>query len=162
VTLQRVTFDIAGENQYARAFEAGAREVTDMSEPLEEVGESLRLSVSEQFRTEGAHGLGSKWKPLNDSYARWKEQQVGPQPMLVFTGDMRDSMLDRQAITVTPQRMVYAPRHPDYAPRHQKGEGQLPQRKMVAVPMSVRRQWDRYFAEWLNGIRRGIMRGRPA
>lgn len=153
--LQRVTFDIAGETQYARAFEAMEREADDLSEPLAEIGESVRLSVSEQFRTEGAHGLGSKWKPLNRDYAAWKERQVGPAPMLVFTGTMRDAMLSRSAITVTRRRMVYEPDAPDYAPAHQFGEGNLPQRKMVAIPLSVRRTWDRAFASWLNDLRRG-------
>lgn len=152
--LQRITFDLAGDMQYARAFDAMEREADDLSEPLGEVGESLRLSVSEQFRTEGAHGLGSKWKPLNPDYERWKEQHVGPQPILVYSGRMRDAMLSRSAITVTRQRMVYEPAAPDYAPLHQSGEG-VPQRKMVAVPLSVRRTWDRIFASWLNDLRRG-------
>lgn len=154
MALQRITFDVAGDVQYARAFDAAEREADDMSEPLREVGESLRLSVSEQFRTEGAHGLGTKWKPLNRDYEAWKEQQVGPQPILVFSGRMRDALLSRRAITVTPQRMIYEPDAPDYAPLHQAGEG-VPQRKMVAVPLSVRRTWDRIFASWLNDVRRG-------
>lgn len=152
--LQRFRFDIDGDVEYSRAFAAAADEVDDMSDPLREVGESLRLAVSEQFRTEGAAGLGSRWQPLNPDYAAWKQSQVGDQPILVFTGTMRDAMTDPRALIVGPRQLVYQPDHPDYAPRHQRGEG-VPERKMVALAETVRRSWDRIFATWLNDIRRG-------
>ncbi len=157
--LQRVTFEVAGEKQYARAFDAAAEEAEDLSEPLEQVGQSVLRSVGEQFRSEGAFGLGSKWTPLNTDYAEWKRQQVGDEPILVFSGKMRDELIARSSIHVTPRRMTYDPEAPEYALRHQVGADGMPQRKMVALPETERRQWDRYFVEWLNSIRREKLAG---
>ena len=57
--------------------------------------------------------------------------------------------------------MVYDPQAPEYALYHQKGVQPrgLPQRRMVELPMSERRNWDRAFADWLNSIRREKLAG---
>lgn len=161
MALQTVRFNIVGDVQYSRAFEAAAEEAEDLSEPLEQVGESLLRSIGEQFRSEGAYGLGSKWTPLNADYERWKREQVGDEPMLVFHGTLRAAMIAHSAVRVEPRRMTYAPDAPDYGIRHQTGDEDdgLPQRKMVELPEADRRQWDRYFAEWLNSIRREKLAG---
>lgn len=160
MALQRINFDIAGDVQYARGFEAAAREVEDLTEPLKAVGESLRLSVSDQFRSEGSAGLGSRWTPLNPDYAAWKEAQVGPEPMLVFTGKMRSAMTDPRALQITPRRLIYEPDDPEgIAARHQAGGGHLPQRKIVALSLETRRGWDRIFMAWITNLRRGPMWG---
>lgn len=151
---------MAGETQYARAFELAADEARDLSEPLGEIGDLILQSVSEQFRSEGSHG-GSRWHSLNPDYERWKRQQVGDEPILVFHGTMRAAMLAHSAIHVTPRRLVYDPQAPEYALRHQKGdEGRnLPQRRMVELPAADRREWDHVFARWINSIRRGRLAG---
>lgn len=144
-------FEVLGETQVARAFELSARDAADMSEPLTLIGEQLRISVSEQFTSEGAHGLGAKWHPLDPEYAKWKRAQVADEPILVFSGTMRDTLTSREAITVTPQRLVYRPtgEHADVAAIHQAGEGSVPQRKLVALTQDEKRQWERTFLEWV-------------
>lgn len=149
--LNRMRFEILGETMYSRAFEAYAEEVRDMSEPLAQVGEQLRLSVSEQFRTEGVRGA-EPWQRLNAAYARWKLSVVGPEPILVLTGAMRHAMTSREALHVSPHRLVYEP-DDEKAVWHQTGAGNLPPRKMVDLTEGDRRQWDHTFAEWLNGVR---------
>lgn len=158
---QTVRFEVAGDVQYARAFEAAADEAEDLSEPLGQVGDAVLRDVFEQFRTEGVHGHGTKWKALSAGYAEWKRQQVGEEPILVFTGQTRAAMIARSAVHVSPRRMVYDPRAPKFALRHQQGDEAdgLPQRKMVEIPETDRRQWDRYFVEWLNSIRREKLAG---
>lgn len=154
----RLRMDVLGDVQLSRAFELMAHEAQDLSEPLRQVGEALVSAVGEQFRSEGAHGLGHRWHPLSPAYAAWKRENApaGPAaPILVFSGDMRSALLDRAAVTVTPRRMVYEPDAPDYAVVHQQGEGHMPQRKIVALAMSDRRGFERIFANWLNGLRRG-------
>lgn len=157
--LQTVRFDVAGDVQYSRAFEAAAEEARDLSDPLGKVGDSVLSSVFEQFRTEGSFGSGGRWQPLSPGYERWKREQVGDEPILVFHGTMRAAMIARSAVHVTPRRMTYDPHAPDYALRHQQGEGDLPARKMVELPMSTRRDFDRFFADWLNSIRREKLAG---
>lgn len=144
-------FSVLGEQQVARAFEASARDAADMTVPLHDIGGQLLTSISEQLRTEGSHGLGEKWQQLNTAYAAWKRQQVGDEPMLVFSGRMRATLTDRSAITVTPQRLVYRPtgEHDDVAAIHQEGEGHMPQRKLVALTQLEKRTWERTILTWL-------------
>lgn len=161
MALQTFRFSVAGDTQYSRAFVAAAEEVRDLTEPLTMVGEVILRDVGEQFRSEGVFGHGGRWQPLNADYARWKQQQVGDEPILVFSGRMRDAMMARSAIHVTPRRLEYGPDAPEYAIDHQKGnpERGLPQRKMVEIPEVERRSWDRIFANWLNSIRREKLAG---
>lgn len=157
MALQKISFDLLGDKQYVRGFEAMASEVADLREPFEEIGEQLRLSVSEQFRTEGAHGAGGKWQALNPAYERWKRAEYGDQPILVATGKMRAAAISRDAITVTPRQLIYEIDDPK-AIHHQRGDEPLPSnpaRKLVDLSLTDRRGWDRSFAEWLNRIRRG-------
>lgn len=152
--LQKISFSIAGEDQYIRGFEATAQEAEDLSEPLGKIGELLRLDVSEQFRTEGAVGAGGRWQPLNPTYEAWKRSEVGDEPILVFTGAMRSAAISKSAISVSPKQLVYEIDDPK-AIHHQRGDGDLPVRKLVDLSLSQRRAWDRVFADWLNAIRRG-------
>lgn len=143
--------NVNGEEQVARGFETSQRNSQDMRDPLGRIGEQVRLSVSEQMRTEGVHGLGTKWKALNPDYARWKHQAVGEEPILVFSGRMRDTLLSRAAITVEPQRLIYRPEgeHEDVAAYHQDGSGHLPARKIVAITQAEKRTMERTFLEWI-------------
>ena len=156
--LQRISFSITGDKQYSRGFEALAHEVEDMTEPFEQIGTMLISHVHEQFRTEGASGANGKWKRLSKSYAAWKRDQVGEQQILVFVGTMRGAMIDKaSAITISKKRFVYDPDVPEYANYHQKGDdgegGGPPQRKMVDLPDTERRKWDRVFVEWIQAKR---------
>lgn len=152
MALVGVRFQILNDVQYARSFNLMANESRDLSEPLTLVGKSLLGSVHDQFRTEGAAGGGSRWHALNPDYAAWKRAQVGPEPILVFTGDMRDAAVDPNAVQVTSRRLVYEIDDPK-AIYHQEGEGSLPVRKIVDLPMTERRGWDRIFHSWINGLR---------
>lgn len=152
--LQRFSIDVMGQSIYDRAFEAAAREVENLTDPLTAVAEHLRLSVSEQFRTEGEAGLGTRWQALNPDYEAYKEANWGPQPILVRSGEMRAEMTDPRAFTVSPRRLVYEPRS-SIAALHQVGAGHLPARPIVVLNEGQRRSIDRIFASWLNAIRRG-------
>lgn len=163
MTWVAMRFNVAGETAYSRAFEAMADEARDLSDPLRSIGQSIISGVSEQFRTEGESGSGQRWHPLNPDYEAWKEQQVGPEPILVFHGTMRAAMISPGAIEVSPHRLVYDPHAPEYAIYHQRGTledgGHLPKRKIVDIPMQQRRSWDRIFSSWLGDLRRGPMMG---
>lgn len=160
--LQALRFNVAGDTFYSRAFSAAAKEAEDLSEPLTAIGDLVLRDVFEQFRTEGANGGGGRWKPLSPEYAKWKAEQVGDQPIMVFTGGLRDAMLARSSVHVSPRRMVYDPQAPSWAVRHQKGdpgEDPMPRRRLVELPMTTRREFDREFASWLNAIRREKLAG---
>lgn len=160
--LEQIKFSIDGEVQYSRAFDMLAAEAGDLSEPLSEIGDSLLNAVERQFDTQGEIG-GSPWKALDSAYAAWKLAHFGVKPILVRTGDMKAAALDKHNVVVTPRKLTYEVKGLDEdgndlgerAAWHQRGSGNLPQRKIVEMPASERRNWDRLIVAWLNDIRRG-------
>lgn len=159
-----VTLDV-DEKQYVRAFEAYEHEIDDLRDPLGDVADHLRDVVQQQFATEGAHGLGAGWVQLNPGYEAWKREHYPGAPMLVRTGAMREAFLvhgTRELTTdtlrwgITDQRDDEGDLIRDRAAAHQTGRGVVPQRKIVALSSMDRRQIDRIFVEWLNGLRRRV------
>lgn len=161
-----VTFDVAGEAQFVRAFEVYDHELRDLSEPFEDVADHLTRVVGEQFLSEGAHGLGSKWRPLNPDYEAWKEEHYPGRPILVRSGAMRAAYLVEGTRELTHDRLVWGvtdqtddegERISEYAVAHQTGRGVVPQRKIIALNTGDRRALDRVFVHWLNGLRHRIL-----
>lgn len=146
-------FVVQGEVQVSRAFQVSERRAQDLSEPLRDIGDSLLETVQRQFDSQGAFGLGRRWHALSPAYRAWKQQHFPDTAHLILirTGAMREAMESEQALTVSPRRLVYEPRgeRADIAAIHQAGEGHMPQRKIVAIPEQVARDWERAFLEWL-------------
>ena len=160
-----IKFNVAGEEQYARAFDVMANEVTRLKDPLSRVSEQLTRSVGEQFETEGAHGTGAKWTELNKAYEDWKDEHYPGRPMLVRTGAMRRAFLVDGERELTDERLIWgvdtqtdddgeaiAAR----AAAHQTGDG-VPERKIIALTKADRRAIDRSFVEWFNGVRHSLL-----
>lgn len=139
---------IDGETQVSRAFQLAAERAENLSEPFAFIGGLILKSVTEQFDTHGAHGLGSRWKPLSPAYKTWKDKHFPGKPILEATGQMRRSMTSPQAVHVQARRLVYEPDDPK-AIYHQRGNQHLPQRKIIALSTGDRRQWDRVFLTWI-------------
>ena len=164
--LVAVRFDVAGERQVSRAFEAYAHEVLDMSEPLDRMADHILAAVRAQFTTQGASGLGEPWERLDEAYEAWKRAHFGPKPILVRAGGTKGAVLNkRQAVRVTRDRMVYEPKGKAawIAGLHQGGNAEtgLPERKIVALTEAQKRAAiDREFTSWLNGVRHQTMGAR--
>jgi hypothetical protein len=161
----RVSFEVAGEGQYVRGFEAMEAELADMREPLGHIAEDLKQAVGEQFLSEGAHG-GAPWVPLEPGYAAEKDERYGPHPILVASGEMRRAFLVDGTRELGPQRLVWGvtdqvDEHGDRiairAGAHQTGRGVVPQRKIVALTQTERRGFDREFVSWLTHMRRRLL-----
>lgn len=163
--LVRISFNVEGDQQVSRAFEATAIEARDMREPLDRMADIILDAVRKQFETQGVSGLGHPWQPLEPAYAAWKLKHYGPRPILVRTGGMKGAALNkRMSVTVTRTRMVYEPKGEGGRRLywHQVGAGDLPARKVIALTTAQKRlAVDRVFSEWLNALRRGPMWGLP-
>jgi hypothetical protein len=140
--------EIDGVAEVSRAFQVMAEDASDLSEPFHFIGGLILQAVTEQYDTQGAHGLGTRWAALSPQYAKWKEQHFPGKPILEATGAMRRSTTSPQAVTVTSRQLVYEPDDPK-AVYHQRGNGHLPQRRIVALSGSDRRKWDRVFLTWI-------------
>lgn len=166
----QLRFDVAGDVQLSRAFLTLGREAEDMSEPLARMGQHIRAAVGEQFATEGGRTGG--WQRLSSAYEAWKDEHFPGLPIGVLSGGMRSAALSPDAVTVTPQRMSYVIDAANVDPgldsrgdageravRFQRGAGNMPVREIIRLLATDNRQMERYFAEWLNGLRHRIMGG---
>lgn len=144
----RVRFVAPGGEKFERGFYAMSKAVADMSPVMDRIGDDIRHGVLEQFMTQGSAKLGHPWAPLSPAYAKWKDARYPGMPILVASGEMRSSLLNPSAITTSPSSVRYDPASGIWE-FHQTGTKHMPQRKPVVVTPGDRRQWDRYFAEWL-------------
>lgn len=162
-----VRFSVAGEEQYARRFDALAHELQDLQEPLGRVRDQLVQTVGQQFQQEGSHGT-SGWTPLNPRYEEWKDSAYPGRPILVKTGAMRKAFLVDGTRELTATRLRWGlddqtdedgERIADRALAHQAGQGHMPQRKIVALRTDDKRAMDRAFVEHITYLRRSLIGG---
>lgn len=167
--MYELRFDIAGEDQYHRAFSAFGRDVANLREPLTRIRDLLIDSTGRNFQSEGG-GAGG-WAPLNPSYDAWKQANYPGRPMLVLTGAMRGAFLDKRQSTLelTDRKLVWGVDTQrdedgnliaDRAFTHQRGEGHMPRRKIVALTFQDRRAIDHEIVAHLNRVRRSLLGGR--
>lgn len=144
-------FAAPGEAPYSRGFYAMANAVQDMSPVMKRIGEDVRQGVMAQFTTEGS-AKGSPWEPLSPEYGAWKEAHYPGAPILVRTGAMRSGALAPDAVKIDKSSMRYEP-HGGVWLYHQGGTKYMPRRPIVVITKNDRRQWDRYWAQWLAAMR---------
>lgn len=140
-------FTIEGETQVSRAFQLGEEAVGDLRPAFEVIGAQLRKGVVGQMSSQGGRG-GDPWQPLSPGYKAWKDVHYPGRPTLVRTGDMRAALLSPQAVHASAQRLIFEP-DTDVAAYHQKGDGTLPQRRVLQLTGADRRGWERTILTWI-------------
>lgn len=88
-----------------------------------------------EFITEGA-STGDSWADLSPAYAQWKAVHYPAQGILVRTGDLKASVIDRtdpKAIYRASQNELVIGTEIGYAKFHQYGTRHMPQRPVFRV-----------------------------
>lgn len=149
----RIRFAFYGDVQLDRTIQRSLDAVDDASPAWEVLADSFGRAERRQFASEGAYGSGG-WAPLSPRYARWKARAYPGQPILVRTGELRESLTRRPfGVEVIRPRFAIFGSDVDYGRFHQRGDG-LPQRRPVELPESLRRRWVKI-------IQRFIVTGSP-
>lgn len=104
------------------------------------------------FRSEG-QALGRRWAPLSPAYAQAKQRDYPGQPILVRTGRLRDSLVNKPTIRFRGNTMEIGTNVP-YSQYHQNGEGNNPRRKHVGLTIGDA-------SAWRNDVARYIVDGKP-
>jgi hypothetical protein len=94
----------------------------------------LRRQALEQFASQGARS-GSPWKPLNETYARWKAIRYPGQPILRASDQMFRSLVGKTGYSIeeaTPDSLTYGTGDPK-ARYHQQGTPRMAKRKILEV-----------------------------
>lgn len=99
----------------------------------------LRLAVKGRFDTQGGDVGG--WKPLSSKYAAWKAKRYPGQPILVATGELRQSLVNEggfgaiEVVSAFELRFGTEVKHAKY---HQFGTGKMPARRILAMDEAAR------------------------
>lgn len=139
-------FEIDGEVQLSRFFELAGLVMDDLSPVFEAWANDFRIRQHGIFAAEGAFEGRSKWQDLSPRYAEWKETRYPGQPILVATGDMRSSLINRDDPNhieeIKPNEMSIGTRD-SKAIRHQRGGDRLPKRKVIELTDPQKVDWVR-------------------
>ena len=75
------------------------------------------------------------YEPLSPKYAKWKKAKIGEQPILVFAGKMRDSLVGKTKIFAKKngQFILRFPNQIKYAKYHAEVSGKRPIRNPTAI-----------------------------
>lgn len=88
-----------------------------------------------QFTQQGTAETGGRWAPLSPPYARYKAKRRPGRPILVFDGDLRDSMIrPRAGVWETWDSGFVVGTAVDYAIYHQQGTPRMPARPLLGSP----------------------------
>lgn len=140
-------FTLEGETQLSRAFQASEEAAANLAPVFQVIGAQLQREVAGQMSSQGTRG-GEPWRPLSPAYRAWKSIHFPGRPTLVRTGEMKAALLSPVAIHASAQRLIFEP-DTDIAAYHQKGEGTLPQRRVLQMTAADRRGWERTILTWI-------------
>jgi phage gpG-like protein len=144
----RIRFEFFGEEQVNRTIMRTVDAADDATPAWEVLAKSFQLAQRKQFRSEGLYGSGG-WAPLSPRYAAWKARHYPGAPILVRTGDLRDSLTQRPfGVEVIEPRYAVFGSDVDYGLFHQQGDG-VPRRRPVELPESLRRRWVKIIQRFL-------------
>ena len=122
---------VDGEVQLDRALSRFGEHIPNMQPFFEMAADMISGFVRAQFESEGGRTGG--WAPLSPKYAAYKLSKVGSQPILVYTGRMRQSLIEKTGDNIREigtDRMRWGTSTP-YAIWHQRGTSKMSQRKII-------------------------------
>jgi phage gpG-like protein len=127
------------------------RHLDDLTPVFKDIADDFRSNMDKVFASSGAFKGRSAWAPLSDQYASWKASAVGSRPILVFSGDMRNSFTRKgpgHVCLISGDGLVIGSKDPK-AHYHQAGTSKMPARKIVEMTEEQRRRWSNIIKKYL-------------
>lgn len=110
--------------------------IEDAEPALQEMAEyQVEVINARQFKGQGSPEVGGSWAPLSPPYKRFKDRVRPGRPILVFDGDLRDSMtkVPSGVFEVTHKSFTVGTQV-HYATYHQNGTPTMPARPLLGSP----------------------------
>lgn len=150
--MTNVRFDSAGFAPFNLRLDRFSDNLQD-AEPAFEAMARYQVTVvnARQFTQQGSPEVGGTWAPLSPPYARWKAKRRPGRPILVFDGDLRDSMtkVNNGVYEVWNRGFVVGTAVP-YATYHQNGTPTMPARPLLGSPRrSDTRELTKILQRWI-------------
>ena len=141
-----LSIQLTGGDKAIKALNDVATNVTDFSPAFRLIRADFYEIMVRQF----AMGGRTIWQQLSEPYARWKSRTHPGQPLMVLSGDMRDSLTSSNAkgsiLNIQPMSMEIGTAtrskagYP-YPYAHQYGVANNPERKVIDLPPGTAARW---------------------
>lgn len=138
----RILITTVGPQRVGRALSIITERVENLEPIFKVLADVIRDTIADEILTEG-HGT---WEPLSPEYARQKELKWGPQPILVASGQLLNSLTIQGAPGhvefIGPDR-VRVGSSIDYLQYHQSQTPRtvLPRRAPINISREQRQRW---------------------
>jgi len=127
-----VSYEIENDRAFKRNIDEAIKAVGDLRFPFGEISRDIYKNSRKNFILKG----NGKYPPLSENYAEYKKKKVGIKPILVFNGDLRDSVTkarDSNNIrSIGKTSLVQGSKVP-YARYVQEGTKKMPERKYYFI-----------------------------
>lgn len=138
-------FEVLGEVQMARAMSRFADVITDWRPAYEDIADDFLVVERQQFDSTGSSG-DTEWPALSPRYAARKQATYGDLPIMVVTGELRDSLTkesDPNHIREIERMQLRLGSTVAHGVFHQSPEPRtvLPRRPLIALTDKIRVRW---------------------
>jgi phage gpG-like protein len=140
VPLNRIYIEFGGEVQVNRRLDRFKDSLEDPRPLWENLFGYLERAETQQFN---AQGKAAKWKPLAESTVAYKKRHGLDRRILHATLAMRKSLTQRghgDAVRISTLDFMQFGTDVEYAGIHQKGGGRVPQRRVIDLTETQRRE----------------------
>lgn len=133
--------EVSGIAQVDRKLSRLSVQMTKLDPAFRDIRAAFKRYQVKEFASQGAHG-GLAWAQLSEKYRRWKARHYPGRKILALTGALRESMTSELESALLPTKLVMWS-YEETAKWHDEGAGNLPVRKIVAIPESEKRDFTR-------------------
>lgn len=141
-----------GDAQLARGLSRFGEDCKDLRPAFKQIATSFRQIEAKQFSSQGGYGSGG-WTALRASTIARKERGGYPMDILVRTGALRDSLIERTSgtvIDIQPLKLSLGTSVP-HAIFHQRGTRHMQARPLIQLTEGDKRDWMKMLQRYLVG-----------
>lgn len=153
------SFNFYGVEQIKSKLNRFANEISSYKEVFEDISEDFFEIEKRQFSSEG--GRSKKWYDLSPTYATWKNKNFPGRPILVLTGELKESLtvkdVDPYYPVITKNQCILGTSDPK-AEWHFLGmsETNLPIRRSINLIDKDKSRWMKLIHEYVDKVGRGL------
>ncbi len=136
---------VEGVEEMRRGILSMADAIDDLTEPLLKSRGLMMKEIEKQHRTSGSE-FGNKWQRLNPVYEAKKIKKWGRKPILTASGTMRRGYVSRMIMNSE----VVIWNKISYFPKHQRGQGSIPQRRMLLIDGKRAKMIEAIFSKYID------------
>ena len=138
--MARLTIELIGKKKVVGILSALTARVKNLKPAFKDVADNFREVEKLTFK---AGGRPSHWKALSPVYERWKASHHPGKPIMILTGNLKDSLIStggNHIEKIRRQSLTIGTKDPK-GDWHQHGRGNLPVRKVISPKPSDITEW---------------------